>query len=69
MVQVPRLNAKELAKLVEEQGFSLVRQRGSHRIYKNSVGLRVTIPFHNSKILHPKIIKQTLQILGMYPEK
>ncbi len=30
-------------------------------IYKNSDGRRVTIPFHGSKILHPKILKSILR--------
>lgn len=61
MVKLPRLNAKDLASLVEKRGFILVRQSGSHRIYKNEKGTRLTIPFHTSKILHPKIIKQVLR--------
>ncbi|MEK9166702.1 MAG: type II toxin-antitoxin system HicA family toxin [Patescibacteria group bacterium] len=58
MVKLPRLNAKDLATLVEKRGFKLIRQSGSHRIYKNESGIRLTIPFHTSKTLHPKIIKQ-----------
>jgi len=30
-------------------------------IYKNGEGKRVTVPFHASKILHPKILKSILQ--------
>ena len=58
MVKLPRLNAKDLVALVEKRGFKIVRQSGSHRIFKNDSGIRLTIPFHTSKILHPKIIKQ-----------
>jgi predicted RNA binding protein YcfA (HicA-like mRNA interferase family) len=34
-----------------------VRQSGSHKIYKNKQGKRLTIPFHAGKILHPKVLK------------
>jgi predicted RNA binding protein YcfA (HicA-like mRNA interferase family) len=30
-------------------------------IYKNSEGKRVTVPFHASKILHPKVLKSILR--------
>lgn len=52
-----RLNADQAIRIVEKLGFILVRQSGSHKIYKNAKGIRVTIPYHKGKILHPKIIK------------
>jgi predicted RNA binding protein YcfA (HicA-like mRNA interferase family) len=30
-------------------------------IYKNAAGKRVTIPFHGSQILHPKVLKSILR--------
>lgn len=60
MPKLPRFTAKEIIKLLEERDFILVRQSGSHMIYRNKAGLRATVPFHGSKILHPKIIKQIL---------
>jgi hypothetical protein len=38
-------------------GFTLMRTQGSHRIYFKE-NIRVVIPFHGNKILHPKIIRQ-----------
>lgn len=58
MPKIPRITAKEIIKILEKRGFILVRQSGSHMIYRNKDGIRVTVPFHNSKILHPKIVKQ-----------
>jgi predicted RNA binding protein YcfA (HicA-like mRNA interferase family) len=56
----PKVTAAETIKVIERVGFVLVRQSGSHMIYKNKVGKRVTIPFHDQKILHPKILKNIL---------
>ena len=53
--KLPKLNAKEAEKLLFDNGFVLDRQKGSHRIYKKD-NKRMVIPFHTSKILHPKII-------------
>jgi predicted RNA binding protein YcfA (HicA-like mRNA interferase family) len=64
MPKLPVYTAKELIKLVEQEGFVLKRQSGSHMIFSNEKGLRVVIPNHGSKNLHPKIVKDTLDILG-----
>jgi predicted RNA binding protein YcfA (HicA-like mRNA interferase family) len=59
---LPRLNFKEAEKLLLNAGFMLARTKGSHKIYiKNNK--RIVLPFHKSKILHPKIIIQVLKII------
>jgi len=30
-------------------------------IYKNAAGKRATVPFHASRILHPKVVKSILR--------
>jgi predicted RNA binding protein YcfA (HicA-like mRNA interferase family) len=47
--------------VLEKVGFSLARQSGSHMIYKNATGKRVTVPYHTAKILHPKLLKSILR--------
>ena len=61
MSKFPRLTAKEVIAVLEKLGFYLSRQSGSHKIYKNSEGKRVTVPFHGNKALHPKILKSILK--------
>lgn len=56
-MKLPRLTAKEAEDIIKKKGFVLIRQSGSHRIYRNAKGVRVTIPFHGKKILHPRIVK------------
>ena len=58
--RLPRLTAKEVISAIEKKGFSLARQSGSHKVYKNSEGKRVTIPFHGNRTLHPKVLKSVL---------
>ncbi len=62
MPKLPRLNAKETEKLLFEAGFIHIRSQGSHRIYQRDQ-IRVVIPFHGNKILHPKIIKQVINAI------
>ena len=59
-MKLPRLTAKEIIKIIEKKDFVLVRQSGSHRIYRNRKGVRITIPFHSGKTLHPKIVKSII---------
>ena len=61
MSKLPRLTARQITTVLEKTGFSLARQSGSHMIYKNAAGKRVTVPFHASKILHPKTLKSILR--------
>lgn len=59
--KLPRISADKVIKVIEKLGFILVRQSGSHKIYKNEMGTRITIPYHTGKTLHPKVIKQILK--------
>lgn len=60
--KLPRLTAQEAEKLLIDKGFTLSRQKGSHRIY-NKDGRRMVIPHHQGKILHPKIISELFDLL------
>jgi len=67
MPKLPRLTAREIVAVLERIGFSLARQSGSHQIYKNAAGKRVTVPFHASKILHPKVLKSIMRDAELGP--
>ena len=61
MERLPRVTAAEAIKVLEQVGFSLVRQSGSHKIYRDKEGKRVTVPYHTGKILHPKVLRSILR--------
>lgn len=60
MTKLPRLTSAQIIRIIEKRGFRLSRQSGSHMIFKNEEGRRVTIPYHAGKILHPKLLKSIL---------
>jgi len=68
MPKLPRLTARQIITVLEKAGFALARQSGSHMIYKNAAGKRTTVPFHASKILHPKVLKSILRDADLTPE-
>ena len=63
MAKLPRLKVQGAEKLLFKAGFKMVRSKGSHRIYKRG-DRRIIVPFHVSKTLHPKIIKQILKSIN-----
>lgn len=63
--KTPRVSAKDIMAVLQRDGFLCVRQSGSHKIYKNRVGRRVTVPFHGRKILHPKMLKSICDDMGI----
>ena len=69
MTKLPRVTAREIVAALERAGFSLARQSGSHMIYKNAAGKRVTVPFHAQKTLHPKLLKSILRDADISPDE
>jgi predicted RNA binding protein YcfA (HicA-like mRNA interferase family) len=69
MTRLPRVTAAQIIRVLEKKGFALSRQSGSHMIFKNSAGRRVTVPFHAGKILHPKILKSIITDADIAPEE
>lgn len=63
--ELPRVTARKIIAVLEKVGFLFIRQSGSYKIYKNSEGKRVTVPFHGDKILHPKILKSIMKDADM----
>jgi predicted RNA binding protein YcfA (HicA-like mRNA interferase family) len=57
------MDAKEAERLLLQHGFIWIRSKGSHRIYQKET-IRVVIPFHSGKSLHPKIVKEVLNAIA-----
>jgi len=50
--KLPRVTAADIIGALEKADFFLSRQSGSHKIYKNKSGKRVTVPYHSGDTLH-----------------
>jgi predicted RNA binding protein YcfA (HicA-like mRNA interferase family) len=66
--RLPRVTAGEVQRVLEKHGFEVVRQRGSHRILRDPLGRRITLPYHAGKILHPKILAAIMEDAGLSGE-
>jgi predicted RNA binding protein YcfA (HicA-like mRNA interferase family) len=60
--RLPRLTAQDAETLLINAEFEMMRSKGSHRIYIKG-DIRVVIPFHAGKVLHPKIVKQVFKTI------
>jgi predicted RNA binding protein YcfA (HicA-like mRNA interferase family) len=66
--RLPRVTAAEAIGAIERTGFFFVRQSGSHKIFKNRLGRRVTVPYHSGTVLHPKVLRSILTDAGLTVE-
>ncbi|KJR41041.1 YcfA-like protein [Candidatus Magnetoovum chiemensis] len=66
---LPRVTALTIIRILERLGFTLTRQSGAHKIYKNENGKRVTVSYHSGKILHPKVLRNILRDTDITVEK
>lgn len=61
----PKLNARQLIRIIETKGFRFSRQNGSHAIYINDEGVRTTIPIHGKKELGIGLLRQIMKDTGL----
>jgi len=60
------ISGKELARLVEQHGWVLLRVHGSHHIYgKTGSIVRVSIPVHGNKPLKTGLLHHLLKMAGL----
>ena len=68
-MRLPRVTVRKVIGTLNKKGFRLVRQSGSHMIFRNDEGVRVTVPYHSGKILHPKLLKRIMEDANIAPEE
>ena len=69
MSKLPIVNAKQLEKLLLQLGFTVLRQKGSHKFYKHADGRYTTLPHHPGEDLSRPLIKAILNQLDLSTEE
>jgi predicted RNA binding protein YcfA (HicA-like mRNA interferase family) len=60
------ISGKELAKVLERQGWSLLRVQSSHHIYgKPGSNVRLSVPVHGSQTLKTGLLKHLIKLAGL----
>ena len=69
MSKLPVIKAKDLIRVLNKLGFFKYHQVGSHAQFKNTGGLRITVPVHSGKDLKRKILKGIIGDLEITTEE
>ena len=68
--KLPRLEANEIIKILQQHGFILVSQRGSHQKWRNDdTGKQVIVPYHKGKQLPLGTLRSIIEGSGIPEEK
>jgi predicted RNA binding protein YcfA (HicA-like mRNA interferase family) len=60
------VSGKEFAKILERQGWTLLRVQGSHHIYgKTGNDVRLSVPLHGNQALKIGLLRHLMKIAGI----
>jgi predicted RNA binding protein YcfA (HicA-like mRNA interferase family) len=62
---VPVLSAAEVAAILRRLGFAEIRQRGSHKQFRDAAGRNTTVPFHAGRDIAPALLRQIAKDVGL----
>jgi predicted RNA binding protein YcfA (HicA-like mRNA interferase family) len=57
----PVLKTYEIIRILQNLGFYEVRQKGSHKHFKNNAGKSTVVPIHKNRDISPILLKQILK--------
>jgi predicted RNA binding protein YcfA (HicA-like mRNA interferase family) len=66
---LPVLKAREVAALLQAQGFREVRQRGSHKQFRHDDGRTTTVPFHAGRDVSLALLRKIASDVNMSVEE
>jgi predicted RNA binding protein YcfA (HicA-like mRNA interferase family) len=65
MGTIPVLKPSEVSAILERLGFTVTRQRGSHKQFRHPDGRGTTVPFHKGRDISPILLRQIAHDIGM----
>jgi predicted RNA binding protein YcfA (HicA-like mRNA interferase family) len=65
MGTIPILKPSEVVAILIRLGFIEVRQRGSHKQFRNASGRCTTVPFHQGRDISPVLLRQIAKDIDM----
>jgi predicted RNA binding protein YcfA (HicA-like mRNA interferase family) len=72
MASLPSVSGKELCRVLEKDGYALVRQTGSHHIYQKKTeegAITIPVPVHSNKSLKRGTLMGILRKAGITKER
>ncbi len=65
MSNIPVLKPQEIIRILENLGFSEIRQKGSHKQFRHEDGRGTTVPFHKGRDISPRLLRQIASDIGL----
>jgi predicted RNA binding protein YcfA (HicA-like mRNA interferase family) len=65
MGNIPVLKPSEVVAILVALGFVEVRQRGSHKQFRDLKGRCTTVPFHQGRDISPVLLRQIAKDIGL----
>ncbi|MEK7679629.1 MAG: type II toxin-antitoxin system HicA family toxin [Deltaproteobacteria bacterium] len=65
MGNIPVLRPSEVVAILHKLGFNEVRQRGSHKQFRDGAGRNTTVPFHKGRDISPVLLRQIAEDIGL----
>ena len=69
MPKSPILKSREVCRLLENLGFIVARQRGSHVQYRHPDGRGTTVPNHQGRDIAPPLLRHIAKDIGLTLEE
>lgn len=65
MGSAPVLKPNEIVAILIKLGFTEIRQRGSHKQFRDAAGRGTTVPFHKGRDISPILLRQIAKDIGL----
>ena len=69
MSNIPVLKPQEFVRILNNLGFSEVRQKGSHKQFRHKDGRATTVPFHKGRDIAPRLLRQIASDINLTIEE
>ena len=69
MAKLPVLKSRELISALQNAGFSIIRQKGSHARLKYPDGRVVTVPIHAGQDIGRGLLRKILRDVDITPDE
>jgi predicted RNA binding protein YcfA (HicA-like mRNA interferase family) len=67
--KISPIDPNKLIKILEQEGFKVIRQKGSHVILINDKKTRIVVPMHPGKDIKPGLSRAILKEAGISRER
>jgi predicted RNA binding protein YcfA (HicA-like mRNA interferase family) len=69
MTRLPRVTGADVVRALEQDGFLMVRQKGSHAFLRHADGRATVVPLHSGETIGPGLLSKILRDAGLERER